>query len=249
MAKVGNMTLDDLRDSYKFELERKDKLSNSLTLPVGVLTIIGSLLGLLSKDFSFRDENLSWFFGVPIVVGAVLFAIAAVLIILAYYHYRYDYVPTPRDIREHEEKLRSYYEATLDGDKALAAQRATEYMATMISKLYEEAVYVNAKNNDTKSAYMHNASSFLIGSLAFVMLAVVPYTIDARAKGKEVYEVRVVNSQDLNKISTEVKQDGHSGTGQDGRPQAARARANSSSPISTRPREPADQRKLHPGAR
>ena len=243
------MTIEDLKDCYKFELERKDKLSTSLTLPVGVLTIIGGLLGLILRDFSFREQRLSWFFGVAVAAGAILFVVSVVLIILAYYRYRYEYVPTPREMREHEEKLQKYYEQIPGAGKDLAAQKAAGYMETMIAQLYEDAISANAKNNDTKSAYIHNASSFLIGSLTCVMIATIPYTIDARGKGKEVYEVKVVNPQVPSINSMEVKQDANSGTGQDGRSQAPGARTDSSTAgVPARPQKPEGQRELHSGA-
>lgn len=53
------MQFDFLKDRYDFELERKDKLTAALTLPVGVLTGLGSLLAVMARSFTFRDPVLT----------------------------------------------------------------------------------------------------------------------------------------------------------------------------------------------
>jgi hypothetical protein len=207
------MTVEELRDCYKFEVERKDKLSASLTLPVGVLTVVGGLLGFLSKEFSYQSADLMRVFVVLLGAGVLTFAVSAVLLILAYYRYTYDYIPTPREFRVHEEKVRDSFRGVSGTTEERIEAQTKQHVENMRKRLYENAIEVNTKNNDTKAGYMHNSISFLIASLAFTMVATIPYAIDSRTKKKEIPEIRVTNLGELiHKNQMEVVQNGHHGT-------------------------------------
>lgn len=55
-AERPDLDLDFLKDRYDFELDRKDKLTTSLTLPVGILTGLGGLIAIMAQSFTYEDE-------------------------------------------------------------------------------------------------------------------------------------------------------------------------------------------------
>ena len=57
-----------IKDRYDFELDRKDKLTAALALPVGVLGLLGSAGVAMVRTFVFRDTTLDVLF-VGIVRG------------------------------------------------------------------------------------------------------------------------------------------------------------------------------------
>jgi len=206
--KAREMTLEELRDCYKTEAERRDKLSASLTLPVGVLTVIGGLIGFLSKEFSYQSSELTPIFIILLGASILAFITSAVLLILAYYRYTYEYVPTPRNFREHEDKVRAHFSSAPGATEVQVEGQTRKHVDAMAKRLYENAIEVNTKNNDTKAGYMHNSVTFLIVSLAFIMVATIPYAIDSRTKKKEIPEVRITNLEELVRLK-EVPQNDH----------------------------------------
>ena len=60
-----------LKDRYECELDRKEKLTAALTLPVGILTGLGGILAVRARSFTYRDTLLTWTFA-PFMVAAVV---------------------------------------------------------------------------------------------------------------------------------------------------------------------------------
>jgi hypothetical protein len=49
------LDFDFIKDRYDFELDRKDKLTASLTLPAAVLSALGSAMAFMTGRFSYQD--------------------------------------------------------------------------------------------------------------------------------------------------------------------------------------------------
>ena len=97
-----------LKDRYDFELDRKDKLTESLNLPVGILGGLGGLLALMARSFAYRDLVLTWAFA-PFLVFAIL-AVAACLLqlIRAYHRQTYIYLPLLKTLVDWAEENREF---------------------------------------------------------------------------------------------------------------------------------------------
>jgi len=46
-----------LKDRYDYELQRKEQLTSALTLPVGILTILGGAMVAMARSFSHRETS------------------------------------------------------------------------------------------------------------------------------------------------------------------------------------------------
>lgn len=60
---------DFLKDRYDYELQRREQLTAALTLPVGVLTVLGGAMAAMARSFSYEDSLLTWIFGMGIIYG------------------------------------------------------------------------------------------------------------------------------------------------------------------------------------
>jgi hypothetical protein len=189
------MDRDFLKGQYEFEIERKDALTNAMAVPVGVLTVLGGLLGFLSRDFSYRPAYLSWIFVALLVIDALLFLVSVILLLCAYHGYAYSFLPTASELASYYEQLCTYLKQTKSQEEVdkVAEDRAKSQLDAMLIRRYTEAITVNSGNNDKKSAYLHRSNTFLIAALAAALIAVIPFTIDSKTKQKEVQEVRIVN--------------------------------------------------------
>lgn len=144
------MEFDFLKDRYDFELERKDKLTAALTLPVGVLTGLGSLLAVMARSFTFRDPVLNWTF-VPLVIADVFsFFICLLYLVRAYHRQTYIHLPLLAQLQEAEEELQNYHRATGE-DPALADE---EFAANLRRRIIESADR-NTENNDARSDLLY----------------------------------------------------------------------------------------------
>jgi len=189
------MEIEFLKEQYKSEIERKDTLTNSMAIPVGVLTVLGGLLGFLSRDFSYEPTNISLAFVVVLAISALLFLVSIVLLFCAYHGYSYSYLPTAKELKEYFDNLSAYLRQTKSSTESdeVVAKRVTQRFDDMLERRYIEAITANSGNNDKKSGYLHWTNTCLITALAAALVAVIPFTIDSKVKHKEVQEVRVIN--------------------------------------------------------
>jgi len=84
---------DYLKNRYEYELQRKEQLTSQLTLPVGVLGLLGSAIVAMARSFSYQFLALT----IPFVVmlsGAAL-ALIVCLIYLGRSYHRQTYVFLP----------------------------------------------------------------------------------------------------------------------------------------------------------
>jgi len=108
------MDLKFAKDRYDYELQRKEQLTTSLTLPVTALAIIGSGVVGMARSFSFKDERLSWFFVVLVVLDVVAIAICLVYLARMYHRQTYRYLPFLQALSDWELK---YAKAKSDYDE------------------------------------------------------------------------------------------------------------------------------------
>jgi hypothetical protein len=226
------MDMEFLKEQYKSEIERKDTLTNSMAIPVGVLTVLGGLLGFLSRDFSYGPTNISLAFVAVLTISSLLFLISIVLLFCAYHGYSYSYLPTAEELKKYFDALSAYLrqaKSSSDSDDVVA-QRITQRFNDMLERRYIDAITVNAGNNDRKSGYLHRANTCLIAALAAALVAVIPFTVDSKMKHKEVQEVRIVNfpAQPLKEEDENVSSPGGKTRGAEAS-QSAGASANSGS--------------------
>lgn len=203
------MDKEFLNGQYQFENERKGNFANAMAVPVGALTVIGGLLGLLSRDFSYQSTNLNFVFSILLGLGALLFLISISFLLCAYHGYSYSYLPTTKELRAYYEGLIAHYRSSLPTEsEPNVAARAQSHFEKKLEQWYVEVITDNAANNDKRSGYIYKANSFLIAALAATIAAGVPFIIDSKTKRGDVQEVRVVNlpplSQEVNRNAGNV---------------------------------------------
>jgi len=191
-----------------------------MAVPVGALTVIGGLLGLLSRDFSYQSANLNLIFSILLGLGTILFLISVFFLLCAYHGYSYSYLPTAKELRTYYEGLVAHYgqssssaESKSGAAKPDAIALSNSHFEKRLERWYEEVITDNAANNDKRSGYIYKANSFLIAALAATLAAGVPFIIDSKTKRTDVQEVRIVNLppqlQEVNKNAKDVRVQPH----------------------------------------
>ncbi|WDJ99141.1 hypothetical protein JH262_05745 [Xanthomonas campestris pv. incanae] len=168
------------KDHHLWELQRRDALHNSLSLPVGVLTIVTG--GALAMARSIGTEAT-----LPNVGLIVSLFITAELLICNLYcltksliAYKYSHAPDMvvwlRDREHFESEYREKWQ-TLDITEAEAEQRARRDFYHHLDETYAKCALNNSIQNNKKAEWIARGHRFLIASLGFLMLAGVFFSL------------------------------------------------------------------------
>lgn len=164
---------DFLKDRYNYELQRREHLTAALTLPVGVLTVLGGAMVAMARSFSYQDGLLVWIFGILLCVDVVAFFLCLLDLGRAYHRQKYIYLPLLADLEQAQEEFRdfnSYVEAT--------GGEVEETFDEHFRRRLIDAADRNTENNDYRSGQLHWARIALFAVLALTALMGIPYVVD-----------------------------------------------------------------------
>lgn len=65
-----------LLEQYKFELERRQQLTETLSIPIGVLSGLGSLLGLMASKHSWAGNFATYTFAPLLAITLLSFLVS-----------------------------------------------------------------------------------------------------------------------------------------------------------------------------
>lgn len=162
-----------LKNRYDYELTRKEQLTASLGLPVGILGGLGSLLALMARSCSYQDRVLNVLFLVPFVAAVAAFGGCLWQLAHAYHRQKYIYLPLLRDIEETREEFLSLADAIPGGEAEIIGEFERRFRRRII-----DAADRNTENNDRRSSSLFWARVWLFVLLALVALAGIPYIAD-----------------------------------------------------------------------
>lgn len=164
---------DFLKNRYDHELQRKEQLTAALTLPVGVLGGLGSLIALMARSFSYRDMLLTWSFG-PIVGAAVVaFFVCLVYLARAYHRQTYVFLPLLTDIDNSREEFLKFAPLMAGGEAEVLDEFENQLRRRMIN-----AADRDTQTNDERSRLLHLARLALFAVLFLTAVAGLPYVVD-----------------------------------------------------------------------
>ena len=164
------------RESYYNELSRKERFYAELSLPIGIATIlVSSVIYNLEKLFTITGVVYQIAAIILMIILSISLIAAVICMILSYYNYGYEYLPTSIEIENYYNKLKDYYK-----DSNVVEREFSEFLINSYCKCNS----TNTENNDKRSAFLHRAKTNIIIALIFAsVLAVYARKID---KGMEV---------------------------------------------------------------
>jgi len=178
-------------------MQRKNDLDNAISIPVGILSVIGGVIFISLKELKGADYSLVFFILVILLlISAICLVLAGINLIRSYYSYSYRFAPTSSELKKYYDDLVRYY----DGNTEKAESEFIEYACGE----YAANAHVNSINNDSKSAYMHKGKRYIIGALAGLLIACPFYLVKYYALD-ETQEVEIVDfDKYLEKIETMI---------------------------------------------
>ena len=179
------------KEWYYKEIDRRNTLEASLGLPIIVISAIISGTFFLVRDFHYKiDDFLSGWFIFLIVLSAVstLVGIFWLAWFFAVGGFKYAVLPNPVDISNYHKKLLSYY-----GKKN--RDKADEEFRNGLEDTFINVIKYNQNTNNKKSGFIAWARMFVVISLFFIILALIPYGINYYNRDEIVHNIKIVNEE------------------------------------------------------
>lgn len=156
------------KEFYFHEIERKYSLMKSMSLPVGVATIIASALLVVAA----RLNTISSFFDLGLLVllicTALLLFLSVYYMTRAYFNHAYQYLPTTLQIASHRRELENFFRQTQEVRKAV--QLADEETMRFLADVLASTAHHNSLVNDKRSRFLFWANASLSGALLLLIL-------------------------------------------------------------------------------
>ena len=177
--------LDFLKNRYDYELKRKDQITAALTLPVGILIALGTVMAAMAQSFSYTDGYLTWFFLIFLVSTVLAFFLCVVCIGLAYHRQDQWYLPLLSELQKTRETWRGFYKvlcSRMSGYSSLndeqLFQSADDLFEDELKEKIIEAADQNTRNNDLRSHYLYRARVVMFVVLILAAIAGILHVVD-----------------------------------------------------------------------
>ena len=172
-----------LKDRYDYELKRKDQITAALTLPVGVLIALGTVMAAMARSFSYRDGYLTWCFLIFLLLAAVAFLLCVVLprpclpssnVLVSTAAKR-----TPEDPREVAGRRLHKGSVLRRTRERVSHQRGEDLFQRVLEMRIIGAADENTKNNDMRGdRYLYRARVAIFVVLGLTAITGVTYVLD-----------------------------------------------------------------------
>jgi hypothetical protein len=181
----------EYKEHYLDELKRKDALGSALTIPIGILTVLGSILfyavSNLSRPLAYVDLACVGF----VIVAAISIILSIYYLVRSFSRFTpYRAVPTPVQLNSWRTNLQNYYSA--QGVPKTDAE-LDAFVLEYIYKKYAELCHVNSGINDLRSNQLHSGISFLVYAIILAFIGGGLSLFNVLSKGDKTYKVMIVS--------------------------------------------------------
>ncbi len=179
--------LADFADLYRDEINHRDHIRGALSLPFGLLVVLGGLLGQMLRDVWFAEGFVTWLFWSAAGSGGYFFVRATYYLIRSYHGHCFKEMPTAIERRGFRDELRKWH---VDGGGELSV--ADMEYNKWLSDQHAIAAHVNWYTNAAKSEFLFRANGALIFCGILTAMAYIPFVIHDRMVGESPQVVSVI---------------------------------------------------------
>lgn len=157
-------------DRYNFELSRRNELSGSLAIPVGIMSLIGGAIYSMLKELRWTLSSEEVFlvtFGVASLAAMVASAVA---LGIAFAGRKYRYVSTSEQIRGWREEVIGKY-LSVGATQAEAEAHADYHVRELLEVKLSVASHHNTLLNDQRAYMLGGANLGMLAGLLFAFCA------------------------------------------------------------------------------
>jgi len=170
------LKIEFYQDLYRLELERREQLNGALSLPVGLLTLLGGLLVIMLKESSWIGGAAQVVFLILVGAATVSLLASAVQLARSFWGYSFQYLAKSKDLLQWHSKLVSHFREFGSPDTQPELEAEREFETRAIGRL-AEATSFNATQNDRRSEHLFWANGLVLLTLVLTGLAGIPYAL------------------------------------------------------------------------
>lgn len=203
--------LDHYKDTYHRENERSKALQDSLSIPIGIISVLTTLLTFYLFNFDFKYKTwLSLWFLLSLATGTLFLVLAGWRIYLAYNitsinpTVSYKLLPVAEEQRIYFDSVKAYY-ITQGEAEDIANISANKDFQSYLQDLYIEYGSNNNDVNATIYGFITTAKRNILISLVIFLLAVVPYGINYENKPSSSTKFEIIKSVPLQLDTNTIK--------------------------------------------
>ncbi len=191
--------LDFYIEWHHKENERNVALSDSLNIPIGIITAIAAAQFYLFSEYTF--VYLFGFFEIIFLlltgINLILWIVTVFFLFKSYYGpiggHTYRYLPYPQTLTNQYLELQDYCQEYKD---ILEDGTTPESLAEVqLRDLVIECLSINIENNDLKSASIHNAKRILFLSLITLVVAFIPFAVNYHSNKFKIKQKSYMSTQ------------------------------------------------------
>jgi hypothetical protein len=191
------LDLDFLKAEYDAEWQRRDQLQAAASIPLAVLTVLGSAIVYLLQAFDSESAWLVAAFWISVTVAGAAYGVAVYMLVRSYFGYMYRRIPLPSQLVAYESAIREYLAA---GGKASGLALRAD-LNDHLSRAYVAATDRNAVNNINRGHYLHKANAASVVALVFAVLAAAPFAIEQRSSVGKPSDLILHQAGDMSKTN------------------------------------------------
>lgn len=183
------------KEYYFRELDRRNQLNSSLSIPIGLITGLAGGVSYLLTNF---DYAIRFWLSIPFVVvtgGGIIFLLLSIYnLIIAYTNfprpYNYMLIADVDVIEKYHQDLKAYYIA----NPGVEDTSEKEFENYIVSEMVVNTGN-NQKNNKKKTKFSYNCEKYLIRALMLISLSLPFFSINYALKPgkKPPYSIKIVS--------------------------------------------------------
>lgn len=166
-------THEFFRALYFSEIERKQHLTNALTVPTGIATILGGIIAYYVRTFDWQDVDAIG------VVFIVLLFVSVLLLGLMIYHLGKSYRRKPYSYLAYANELKAHYDMLVAeaGEAPTAKALAESIFEEHVNNQLAAYAMSNANHNEQREADLVRSHRYMVATLIFLALCAIPFYI------------------------------------------------------------------------
>ncbi len=191
-------------DRYYKEHERNERISNSLSIPIGIATALVGIIGFYVSNIPLKmilesTHVVKIVFGLFVVLLLFLcFFLARSIFLLSnvFEKTEYVFIPSPEEWEDYKQKLWKYYEKTKEPD---IDQKVKANLQKALVDTYSEAAERNIRLNTLKRFRLTLAKKFIVVSLVFFAISALPFIglkYFEKSQSDSVQKVKIVGPEE-----------------------------------------------------
>lgn len=164
-------THEFFRALYFSEIERKHHLTNALTVPTGIATILGGVIAYYVRSFDWQDIDVIG------IVFVVLLIVSILLLGLMIYHLGKSYRRKPYSYLAYANELKAHHDMLIAeaGEVPAARVLAESLFEEHVNNQLAQYAMSNANHNEQREANLTTAHRFMVATLVALALCAVPF--------------------------------------------------------------------------